>query len=62
MPSKRTFFDGLISTNQLAAELGVNRSTVIRWVNKGAIPYVRVGAGLIRFDLNKVIASMHHDG
>lgn len=48
----------LLTTNELAAKLNVHRITVIRMVNNGRIPYVKVGATEYRYDEEKVMQAL----
>ena len=52
----------LLTTNELAARLNVHRITVIRMVNKGRIPYIKVGKTEYRYDEEKVMAALENEG
>jgi excisionase family DNA binding protein len=47
--------NGLITPNEIAGRLGVERQTIYLWVRQGRIPYYRLGR-LIKFDENEVLA------
>ncbi len=47
--------NGLITPNEIAERLGVERQTIYLWVRQGRIPYYRLGR-LIKFDENEVLA------
>lgn len=47
----------LITGDELCLKLGVTIQTLIRWRQKGKIPYLQVG-GSIRYDLNKVLDAL----
>ena len=48
----------LLSTNELAKKLNLHRITVIRMVNDGRIPYIKISDTEYRYDYEKVIASL----
>lgn len=48
----------LLTTEELAKELGCSARTVKRMVAEGRIPVVRVGRRLARFDLEQVLARL----
>lgn len=52
----------LVTAEQLAAHLSVNRFTVYRWVERGQIPHVRLGTKTLRFELDAVLAAMRNGG
>ncbi|MBX5464865.1 MAG: helix-turn-helix domain-containing protein [Clostridia bacterium] len=45
----------LLTTEELARELGCSVRTVKRMMAEGRIPVVRVGRRLVRFDLERVL-------
>lgn len=47
----------IISGAELKDQLGVTIQTIIRWRNKGKIPFIKLGSS-IRYDLNAVIKSL----
>lgn len=50
----------MLTTSQLAEELGLSKMTVLRLANAGKIPAYRIdnGRGDFRFDLEEVKAAM----
>jgi excisionase family DNA binding protein len=46
------------TVTEVAAEMKVNRGTVIRWINAGLVPAVRVGRRNYRLCLDDVRAAM----
>lgn len=46
----------LLTAEQLAKALGVNKATVYEWVKAKTIPYYQAGR-FVRFNLNEVLAS-----
>lgn len=49
----------LLTSQQLAAELGYSACTVQAWAKRGEIPSIRHGArGRLRFDLEDVVAAL----
>ncbi|MDA1053665.1 MAG: hypothetical protein O3C40_24720 [Planctomycetota bacterium] len=53
--------DGLLTANELGAELRVKPDTVKHWSRTGRIPTVRITPKVIRYDLQAVIASLKSD-
>ncbi|MBC7745671.1 MAG: helix-turn-helix domain-containing protein [Flavobacterium sp.] len=47
----------LVDGEQLSKKLGITIQTLIRWRQKGKIPFLQVGKS-IRYDLNKVLESL----
>jgi excisionase family DNA binding protein len=45
--------DECINGEELCAYLGISKPTLIRWRNKGKIPFLKVG-GVIRYNKQKV--------
>ncbi|MGI8308414.1 MerR family transcriptional regulator [Saccharopolyspora hattusasensis] len=43
----------LVSSSELARELGVTRQTVARWVRRGVIPATVTAGGQARFDVEQ---------
>jgi hypothetical protein len=57
-PLKETQPEPIILTGeQLKDKLDVTIQTLIRWRQKGKIPYLQIGAS-IRYDLNKVLDAL----
>ena len=54
---------GLLSTGQVAEEMGVHRSTVWLWIRAGTLPSKKVGSfiGVTRRDLAKFMTIYHVD-
>jgi len=48
----------LLSTNELAEKLNVHRITVVRMVNDGRIPYIKISDTEYRYDLEKVMTHL----
>jgi excisionase family DNA binding protein len=48
----------LLTTEELAKELGENPRTIRTWKHKHAIPYVHLGYRTHRFKLNDVLAHL----
>lgn len=46
-----------ITTKQLCEFLGLTEPTIIRWRQKGKIPFMQIGSA-IRYDKNKVIEAL----
>ena len=46
-----------LTTKQLCEFLNVSSPTIIRWKQKGKIPYYNIGSA-VRFDLKKVLAAL----
>jgi len=46
-----------ITQKELSAFLGITEQTVIRWKQKGKIPFFNIGSA-IRFDLKEVLAAL----
>jgi excisionase family DNA binding protein len=46
-----------VTTKQLCEFLGVTEPTIIRWRNKGKIPFMRIGSS-IRFNLSAVVSAL----
>lgn len=40
---------GLLTARQVAAVLGVNRETVLRWTRRGELPAIKLPGGAIRY-------------
>ena len=51
----------LLSTNELAEKLNVHRITVVRMVNDGRIPYIKISDTEYRYDLEKVMARLEEN-
>lgn len=45
----------LVTRKELAERLKCSKSTIDRWRRSGQIPWVRVGKGGVRFDVNEVL-------
>jgi len=58
-PKKETDKPALppITTKQLCEFLGVTEPTIIRWRNKGKIPFMQIGSS-IRFNLPAVVSAL----
>ena len=54
--------NGLINAQQIAKELGVKASTVLRWHREKKIPSVRISRATIRFRLDDVIKALEKRG
>jgi excisionase family DNA binding protein len=52
----------LLTAEELAEVLGVNRDTVLRLARAGTIPCIRMTARLVRFDKDKVLAALNQKG
>jgi len=48
----------LLDKRALAARLNVHKRTVDNLVSRGAIPFIRLGVKLLRFDLADVLAAL----
>ena len=48
----------LLTSRQLAKELGVSERTLQRYLAMGKIPYYRLPSGVPRFDLAKVLRAL----
>lgn len=48
----------LVTTRELAAELGVTADTIRGWARSGRIPCMRVGQKTLRFDREAVLAAI----
>ena len=46
-----------ISGKELCSFLGISEPTLIRWRQKGKIPFLEIG-GVIRYDKNKVVTAL----
>ena len=51
----------LLSTNELAEKLNVHRITVVRMVNDGRIPYIKISDTEYRYDLEKVMTRLEEN-
>ncbi|HVF78817.1 MAG TPA: helix-turn-helix domain-containing protein [Solirubrobacteraceae bacterium] len=52
----------LLTTREVAAQLGVGRSTVYRWITAGQLPAIRIGSGRcapIRVPVDELHATLH---
>jgi len=49
----------LLTAQELADRLRVEKDTVYRWTRAGKIPSIRLGGRLFRYELDKVLASPH---
>lgn len=47
----------IVTTKELCEYLRVNETTIIRWKQKGKIPYFNIGTA-VRFNLNLVLAAL----
>ncbi len=47
-----------VDARALAERLAVSYDTLLTWVRRGKIPYVRDGRGRLMFNLNSVIESL----
>lgn len=47
----------IVKGDELKEQLGVTIQTIIRWRNKGKIPFMQIGSS-IRYDLNAVIKAL----
>ncbi len=47
----------IIDTKELCKRLGITEPTVIRWRQKGKIPYLQIGSA-VRFDFRAVIKAL----
>ena len=50
----------LLTVDELAEHLRVRPSTIRLWAREGLIPAVRIGAKVIRFDLQDVMGVLKH--
>lgn len=48
----------LLTTNELAKKLNVHRMTISRMVNKGTIPFIKIGETEYRYEWDKVIEAL----
>jgi excisionase family DNA binding protein len=48
----------LVTKQELALALGVSPRTIDNWMAQRRIPFIRISARLIRFDLNRVKAAL----
>lgn len=48
----------LVTTRELAVELGVTADTIRGWARSGRIPCLRVGQKTLRFDREAVLAAI----
>jgi excisionase family DNA binding protein len=46
----------LLSYTEVAEQLGVKRSLVVKWVERDQIPHLRLGPRTVRFDSEKIAA------
>lgn len=49
----------LLTAEELADHLRIEKDTVYRWTRAGKIPSIRLGGRLFRYELDKVLASPH---
>ena len=58
LPKKETPKETLIITgDELCKKLGVTIQTLIRWRQKGRIPFLEIGSA-VRYDLHKVLEAL----
>lgn len=55
---KRLTKMNLLSTNELAEKLNVHRITVVRMVNDGRIPHIKISDTEYRYDFEKVMTHL----
>lgn len=48
----------LLTIEELAAWLRVNESTVRDWMRSGALPHLRFGSRVVRFDPDEVLSAI----
>lgn len=53
----QSYIPAIITGEELCKKLDVTIQTLIRWRQKGKIPYLQIGSS-IRYDLNKVIEAL----
>ena len=52
----------LLKTAELARELRVARTTIMRYVREETIPFLQVGPhGALRFQLDRVLGALHRN-
>ena len=49
----------LLTAQELADHLRIEKDTVYRWTRAGKIPSIRLGGRRFRYELDKVLASPH---
>ena len=58
LPAQRTLSEPeIITGDKLCQRLDITIQTLIRWRQKGKIPFMQIGSA-IRYDLNKVIEAI----
>ena len=48
----------LITAAQLARVLNVTGNTVSKWRQKGLIPFIKINASVVRYDVTDVVAAL----
>jgi excisionase family DNA binding protein len=56
-PKRGSPVKALINRSQVAAATGVSLRTIDQWRENGIIPFLKIG-GVIRFDLDQVMAAL----
>ena len=55
---ERIFTRQLVSKKELAIAIGVSARTIDNWIAQKRIPFLRLSARLIRFNLERVMAAL----
>ncbi len=48
----------LVTSREVANQIGVAPSTIARWARKGVIPSIRLSTRCVRYDLQTVLAAL----